>query len=763
MRNKVFSAINIVGLAIGIAAFIMVSLYVANELSVDKFNEHYDDIYRIEAGPWFHVPTPLIPIISREMPDLKAVAPTERNTLKFLQNGSELYIRDLIYTQPEFFDIFTIEMISGVGRSALEEPLQLLLSETEAKKLFGEENPIGKQILVDDEFTFTIAGVFKDFPDNSHLYFAALSSLQNRKIMSGEEGFFENWSNWNYQTYIRLSAGADANKAVDVFNSAFNKEMAEQQPDRQEVEFSLRHLYDIYFFKDLNKDDYCKHGNMQYLLMFATSALLTLIIAVINYINLYTARAGLRAIEIGIRRVNGANRKELISQFMGESFVVSSISFVLAIALSEILLPQFNNIIGKDLALNLFANPLIILYFILGMILIAVLTGLYPAFYMSSFNTIAILKKENIKGKRGLRSRRILMIFQFVITISLILGTLIIFSQMRYMVKKDLGYDKEHILYFGMNSELKEHREALKQKLLENTEIKEVAITHSLPGNFRMEWGRNLDSGQHVNFFSVPCDEDYIPLLELEFIQGRNFNPNLESDKNSYIINEAFVKTYNLEDPLSESSNGNNIVGVVKDFTFQSLHFPIKPMAFVYKLDWAWQISVKIIGKDIGKVTDIIQDDCSEFSEKKVWAKFLDSFIETKYENDKRFSLIFTIFSILAIIISGLGLLGLISFEANRRTKEIGIRKVLGASPLEIVHLFNKEIFVLLGISSIIAWSLGYFMLNNWLQNFAYRINLDLWYFALSTIITAFIALFTFSSLAFKAANSNPVDALKYE
>ncbi|MCD4819350.1 MAG: FtsX-like permease family protein [Candidatus Cloacimonetes bacterium] len=502
---------------------------------------------------------------------------------------------------------------------------------------------------------------------------------------------------------------------------------------------------------------------MLYLLIFATSAILTLIIAIINYINLYTARSGLRANEIGIRKVNGADKKDLIKQFMGESFVISTISFAFSIVLAEIFLPHFNNIIGKDLALNLFISPLTMLSMIFGMVLIAVFTGLYPAFYMSSFKTISILKKENIRGKHGLRSRRILMVFQFIITISLILGTLTIYSQMKFMVNKNLGYDKEHILYFGMNSDLKEHQESLKQKLLENTEIKEVAIVHSLPGNFRMEWGRNLDNGTHVSFFSIPCDEDFIPLLDLEIIEGHNFDPKFETDKNSYIINESFAQKYNLENPLSESSDGKKIIGVVKDFTFQSLHFPIKPMAFTYKTDWAWLVSVKVMGNNIEKAKEIIRENCSEFTDYKIWLRFLDTVIEKKYANDKQFSLIFTIFSVLAILISALGLLGLISFEANRRTKEIGIRKVLGASPLEIIKLFNKELIVLLGISSVISWTLGYFLLNNWLRNFAFRINMSWWQFALSTIITAFIALFTFSFLAYKAANSNPVEALKYE
>ncbi|HPR18904.1 MAG TPA: hypothetical protein PLD62_11725, partial [Candidatus Cloacimonadota bacterium] len=395
-------------------------------------------------------------------------------------------------------------------------------------------------------------------------------------------------------------------------------------------------------------------------------------------------------------------------------------------------------------SLSPFLHLRFLLIILAGIVLITFLTGLYPAFFMSSFHTMTVLKQNSLHGKSGIHSRSILMVVQFIITISLILGTMVIYSQMRFMVKKDPGFDKNHILFFWMNSELADHYDALKEKLLENSVIKEISRAHSVPGNMIMEWGRDTEDGTGVNFFSVPCDENYIPLLGLNFLKGNNFDPDLESDKETYIVNEAFVRKYCTGDPLEFKIGDKPIGGVVQDFMFQSLHYAVKPMAFYYLTDWAWMLAVKVQGNEISEAKNIISQTCSEFTTKHIYVNFLEDRIAYNYIKDERFSTIFTIFSALAIIVSCLGLLGLISFESGRRTKEIGIRKVLGATPLEIVHLFNKKLFLLLGISSVIAWIIGYFWLTRWLQNFAFRIHLNVLFFILSGLLATLIALLTF-------------------
>ncbi|MDD3050001.1 MAG: ABC transporter permease [Candidatus Cloacimonetes bacterium] len=763
LKNKLFTVLNLLGLSVGIAAFMIVSLYVFSELSVDRFNKHYHDIYRIEVGNWFTIPAPAVPILREHMAGLEAIAAVEKSGISVSYEGKERYVGDALFVEPDFFDVFTINIIRGNGREALAEPDKIILSESEAKRIFGLEDPIGKLLTVNKIFTYTVTGIFEDFTDKSILQCQALSAFSNRKTITGREDFYESWSNWNYQGYVRLTKGSDPKSVIESFNPTFNTEVAKQDEERSEVNFSLRSLFDIYFYDNLNKDDFCNHGNKLYLILFSTSAILILLIAIINFINLSTARSGLRAGEIGIRKVCGADRIDLIKQFLGESFFMTVISFLIAIALTEIFLPFFNQIVQKKLTFDLFSNPLIVFFLIVGIIKITILTGLYPAFYMSSFKLIAIMKKENFRGKRGLRSRRFLMILQFVISTTLLFGTIVIYAQMRYMLNKDLGYDKEQIVYLYLDEELRNKADVLKQKLLSHSIIKEAAFAHSVPGNFVMEWGRETDKEQHVSFFCSPCDENYIPLLNLTFVAGRNFDPRLESDKEAYIVNEAFVKKHNMENPLEESIGGKKIIGVVKDFAFQSLHNPIKPMAFVYFFDWSWMYAVKFSGDNDKLVKEIIKDTCREINGSEVGVSYLEDNIKHLYMKDRLFSKTFTILSALAIFISILGLVGLISFEAGRRFKEIGIRKVLGASVLQIFHIFNKELFVLLGISSIIAWICGYFIFTDWLQNFAFRIDLSWKYFLLATLITGFVSLLTFSLLVIKSANSNPVEALKYE
>jgi putative ABC transport system permease protein len=763
LNNKLFSILNILGLSVGIAAFIIVFLYVREELSVDRFNEHYQDIYRLEIGDWFNVPAPLFPLMREHMSGLEAVTPVDLQSMKAEFDNKTFQMSNVIFTDPDFFTIFTIEMIYGNGIEALQKPNTILLSASEAKRLFGDENPIDKTLLIDETHTFTIAGVFHDFTHQSTLKCNSLSAFSNRKTMMQNNDFFENWENWNYQAFLRLTPKADANAVVQFFNAELNKVMVQTGERESEMHFSLRQLHDVYFYRDINKYDFCNHGNKQYLILFGFSAILTLLIAIINFINLSTARSGLRSKEIGIRKICGAEKKDIVRQFMGESFFLTAIAFLIAITFTELLLPHFSKIVQKDIVFDFFVNPNLFLYLITGLFFISILAGIYPAFYMASIRLLSILKRENIRGKGGLYSRRILLTVQFIITIILLLGTITIYKQMWYITSKDVGFDKEQIIYFHLNKDLRNNVPVMREKLLQHPQIAEASFIHSLPGNVLMQWGRNMDNGTNVNFFCIPCDEFYLPLLNLTFLEGRNFDPNLESDKGAYIINKTFAKTYNLEQPLNETTNGKKIVGVVEDFAFQSLHNPNKPMAFVYMTSWNSWFAVKFSENQLESAKNIILDTVKDLTDDVIAIRFLEDSIQQLYIEDYRFRTIFTVLSVLAIIISCLGLIGLISFESNRRYKEIAIRKVMGSSVIRIFTLLNRELLILLSISSVIAWFLGYLIFSRWLENFAFSVKMAWDFYFVSTMITAFVSFFTFSILVWKAANSNPVMVLKYE
>ena len=768
-KNKLFSLINILGLAVGLAIVIMIGLFVVNEMSVDKHNEYYSDIYRIEGDRWFNIPAPMKPLIDDMMPGLVASARTEFNNLSVKVSEQDFTLYSLC-TDADFLDIFTTKFISGDGKAALKNTNTLLLSESEAKRIFGRINVIGETILVNEKHNFTISGVFEDIPENSHFHYSSIISMQTRADIYNTTDLFDNWNNWNYLVYLRLQPNVNIADLTATFNDNFNEFLKEDSGEgTSRLDFQMKSIRDVYFHV-YDKSDGCKHGNLSYVYMFLSAAILTLVIAIINFINLSTARAGLRSVEIGVRKVTGATKSNLLAQFMGETLLTVIISFFLGIGIIELSLPLFNKLTNSNLEFNILHSPLVILGMILGVAVITILAGYYPALHLSKLNPTKALKKESYKGRKGLAFRRLLILIQFFITITLIFGTITIAAQMQFVIQKDLGFDEDQILITYLNGDLADHKKEIKEILLKETDIEEVSYCHSVPGNMKMQWGRNTAKGENINFFSVPCDEDYMNVLGLEIVEGRAFNPNLESDRGTFIFNEAAVKAFGWDNPLEEElaydesfGGSGTIVGVVKDFSFQSLHHTVKPMAFTFEPGWGWVLAVKGRTDNYDNLRQRIELLLNDFTDKPIHINFLDQIMEKKYRDDKRFEKIFKLFSFLAIMISCLGLLGLISYEVNRRTKEIGVRKVMGASVVNILYIFGKELFILLCVSSVIAWTTGYFIMKNWLLNFAYHTSISWWVFILSFLITLFITFVTFSLTAGKAANSNPVTALKYE
>jgi putative ABC transport system permease protein len=763
-KSPLFTFISIFGLAVSLAAFIMIFLYIYGELTTDRNHENYDNIYRLEHDTSTAIPYPLKPLVTEMMPGVQEMAVVINYSSDLTYKEEEFFIRGSVYADPEMLDIFTIEMIAGDGEAALSEPYKIALSQSEAERIFGYENPLGKSVVIDDKYDFTVVAIFQDQPANVHFRIPSFASIDNRRIMTEDEDFYENWRQWNYRGYILVQPNVNIADITATFNQKLGAYFADDDEDETEETYYLRHIKDVYFYEELRKNDYCQHGNKQYLNMFIVAAILILSIAIINYINLATARAGIRAKEIGIRKIVGASHQNIAFQFLSESFLITLGATILAITFVALLIHPFNDLVQKELKFEFWKNPILAGLLLLGIALVSFFAGIYPSLFLAGRKTIGIMKKEAVHSRKGLHFRKILISIQLIVTISLILATLIISSQMQFMVKNDMGMNRDHILFFYLNQDMIGHEKALKEELLKSPRIQNVSHCHSMITRVRMEWGRNLADGSHVSFFCIPCDEDYLDLLGLEIIEGKNFDNSLPKEPGSFIVNEEFLRQYEIDDPLSvEFSYGQKIVGVVKNFSFQTLHHTIEPMAFLYPPIWSWIIAVKADGNAIDEVKEYINTTCEKFSEKQIGIRFLDEYVEQQYWREKQFGTLFSIFSIIAIVVSSLGILGMILFESERRTKEIGIRKTLGASTTDILLIFGKQISGLLIISCIVAWFCTSWLMQHWLMDFAFRTKMSWWLFAVSGGITFLIATLTYSIHAIKAARRNPVETLKYE
>lgn len=764
-KRPLFSLITIIGMAISLAAFTMIMLYVVSELNTDKVHRNYANIYRLEGDSWFNVPAPVLPLVRQMMPGLQAACLVDQRSLDIMWENEFFGINNAVFSDESFNDVFTLEMVQGSAEEALSEPGKILLSQSKARAIFGGENPMGKTVQLGESTQITVSGVFKDYPQNVHLPIDALGSMKTTQLMYGQEDYFDNWSNWNYLLYTRMMPETDLANSAEIFYQEISAFLdREFDGQRSAPHFGFRHIKDVYFYEDLEKPDGCLHGNRMYVTMFIIAAALILLIAIINYINIATARAGLRAREIGVRKTVGAVRQQITWQFLIEALLITTIASILGIILIELLLPSFSNLLQRKLVFGLWQSPVQAIVLAAGIVVVSLLAGIYPALFLAGRQTTGILKNQIVHGRSGLRFRRILITLQMVVTVGLILASLIITRQMLFMVNNDMGIDRGHMMYFYLNKDLSEHLDTLKEQLRAVPEIAGVSHVHSVVTSARMQWGRDLSDGTHVNYFSIPCDEEYISLMGLEIVEGTDFKPEHASDPGAMIINEAFARKYGLDDPLNITlSEGIPIVGVVKDFSFQTLHHDVQPMAFYYPPIWSWVIVVKSQPGVMDAARQSVEDICEQFSAKPVYVQFLDDLIESRYWREKQFGMLFSIFSALAIILSAMGILGLVSFEAERRTKEIGIRKTLGASSAEILLLFGRELLILVGIGSVIAWGVVTWAMSRWLQDFAQRQGLHWSLYLISAGITLLIAALTYGGHAWRASRANPAEALNYE
>lgn len=776
-RNFGYSLINFLGLSTGITLFILIMLYVSNEYSFDKFNKNYERIYRFEFGDAESVHLP-----SAAGLDAQDWFPEIEKVVRFKSWGGPVFhyetstfkIPHVMLADSTFFDVFTTEFIIGDPKTAFEVPNSIVITERIAKIFFGNENPINKILKTTDGNEAIVKGVITEFP-NFHIQIDALIPFNILGVINNQE-YLRSYGTWQFQTYFLLPESYDARslalKLVDKFK--------ERWPDWEDPLITLRPLKDVYFADHTRADFGVIHGNKNNVKLFFAIGIFIIFIACINFINLTTAKAATRATEVGIKKVHGAYKRQLIFQFLSESILIIFISYLVAITLVQLLLPVYNNLIQKELSFIEIINPLFIIISISGIILTGIIAGIYPSFYLTAYNPIKVLKGEKTKGKSAAIFRRILIIIQFTISVALIISTITVQKQLNYLKNKDMGFTKDHILTIGLNSNIRSQKEAFKQRLLEHPEIKAVSFSGGSITSIRNTEGFDFNSdGEQTSIQLHPIDPVYLDLYEIELLEGRNFSFDNQADhQQKIILNEEAVKQGGLKIDSAAGtifhrdgwyltalpSKECEVIGVFKNFHYRSLHETIGPQGLVWNEDWMGAINIKIQSTNTQKTLEVIENVFKEFSNYTPFEyTFVDEEIDNLYKSDKQLGKFFRYFAFIAIIIAMLGLFGLAAFIAESRTKEIGIRKALGSSVIKIVFMISTEFFKWVIVANLIAIPIAYYGMNKWLQTFAFKVKITADIFIISAIISLLIALVTVLYQALKAAYSNPATSLRYE
>jgi predicted permease len=777
IHHKAFATINIAGLAIGMACSIFIFLWVTNELSYDRFHKNANEIYRItaDAGDFNAA------VNCAGMPsELKAKIPAVKNFVRISHPSSTVFEtsnrkfeeKQVFYADSTFLQVFSFTLLKGNRETALMRPDALVITEEMAKKYFGGNDAIGKTLKKNNGDNVIITGILANIPSNSHLQFDFILPL-SAIAQSNNDLKTNTWTNFNYYSYLLLDENFKATTAsIQGLDKQINKIYKEHVKESQlKIDFNLQPLTSIHLHSNYQVD-LPGHGNVQYVNIFFVVALFILAIACINFMNLATARSARRAKEVGLRKVVGADRKQLIGQFLGESLLISSLALVIAIGLVWLLLPAFNSLAGKKLAIDLLN-----LKMILSLAGIALLTGLisgsYPALFLSGFRPIQVLK-GNLKNMGGnLIFRNGLVVLQFVVSIVLLAGTAIVYKQLTFIKNMNLGFDKSNVLYLPMSGEMWSKQQALKAELKKNPLTENYTIANDLPTNLTsgtvdVQW-EGKDPKSQIVFPTLFVDEKFFDVFQMKLLSGRGFSTEFKTDTNNFILNEKAVQVMGMKvseavgKQLSMWDMKGTIIGVVKDFNYKPIQNPIEPMIIGLNR-WG---GIAVVRTQPGKTEATIKalekisadlNPAYPFS-----YGFLDQDLANLYQGEERMGQLFNLFAILAIFISCMGLYGLSAFMAEQRTKEIGVRKVLGSSVLNVVFLLSKRFTTLILIAVIIAVPIAWFAIDSWLKSFAYRVNADWIIFLIASLAALVIAWITVSYESIKAAIANPVKSLRTE
>jgi len=796
MKYKFISVINLFGLTVGLTCCLLILNYIRHEMSFDTYHPDADQIYRVTrifrnpqtAAVSLHLGTvapPFGPLLKNDFGEIEQMSRLIDFSPLAVRYEEKMFNEQNVFVADEhFFKLFKVDVVRGNPDNALTGPFSVMLSEKMASKYFGEDDPMEKMIRMDNQFNLKVTGIFKAFPSNTHFHPEFLISFNtlNDTAVYGAENLRTNFGNNSFFTYIKLPPGYNYKNMEARFPAFLDKNLPQgnqsQFKPSQGTALTLQKLTDIHLHSHLDYEAE-ENGDIKRVYIFSAIALFILLIACINYTNLSTARSALRAREIGIRKTVGAERSVLITQFLSESLLISWTAMLLAVGLSWILLPWLNKVSGQQLSMaNLFHGKTILMLALVPFA-VGILSGIYPAVFMSSFQPVKVLKGLFKAGSGTISFRKVLVTVQFAISIILIISTGVVFKQLRYMQQKALGFNKDQVVTLPYTGQLTPAYEAFRNEMVSNSNVKELTRSSRIPsGRLLDAMGTRMNRGDtlapvNVDLKYLAVDETFLKTYGVKVVAGRDFSKEFGMDTSAFLINEAAVKALGFqqnEDALGKDmqygGRRGKLLGIISDFHFESMHQKIVPLILmVPRRDGSYgRISIKVSGTNIPAVLAHIEKTWFKFLPEVPYEySFLDENFARLYESEQRQGRIFTTFSLIAIFIACLGLLGLSTFAISQRIKEIGIRKVLGANTASIVTLISTDFIKLVAIASIIAFPLAWYASTTWLKDFAYRISVPWWIFLLAGGIAAAVALFTISIQAVKAAWANPVTSLRSE
>jgi putative ABC transport system permease protein len=793
LKNRVFTLINILGLTLGLAACTLIVFYVVDELSYDRYNVNADRIYRVNedlklGNNRVHYAVcmpPLAKVLKSDFPEIE-------NAVR-LKNGGSMHIKKgnknileygVIFADPSLFDVFTLPVLHGNKTSALTDPNAVVITESTAKKYFNRVNAVGESLVTDNNKPLKVTAVIKDIPKQSHFTANFILSMSSFPDSRSNE-----WLRSDYNTYVLMRPGTDYKTLENKFPQLLRKYSGQQMEQELKMSYdqfeqggsffrmNMIPLTDIHLHSNLS-GELGANTTVEYVYIFSAIAIFILLIACINFMNLSTARSANRAREVGVRKVLGSARKHLIAQFMSESVMVTLVASAIAFVIAVGLVPAFNSLANKNIEITGHSLFWLIPASIVSALVIGFMAGLYPAFFLSSFQPISVLKGKMSAGFKGGRLRSSLVVFQFAISIFLITGTLIIYNQLNYIQKRDLGFDRSQVLIVHNVFELNSHAKIFKQEVKQISGVADATLSGFLPvqsdrstGIFYKEAVADPHSAIFPQVWTV--DENYINTLRMRVKSGRNFSGQMPSDSNALVINETAAKILGFSDPVNKiiyrSSGGRNptfkpctIIGVVKDFNFTSLRENIDPVIMQLGNNTG-NLSVRVQTAMLPALLSQMKTNWEKLSQTPFEYSFMDQDFDAMYRSEQRTGEIAFILTSLAIIIACLGLFGLAAYAAEQRTKEIGIRKVLGASVSSIAGMLSKDFIKLVFIAILISVPIARYLMNKWLQNFAYRVDFEWWIVAIAGVGAVLIALATISIQSIKAALINPIESLRSE